>query len=85
MCVHVCVCEDGRCVYMCVCEDGSVCTCVLTLIAFSSPPKTFSSVTDCLAYFSTHGLVELPNTNVDEDSYQLPRVTPINPIVSYTM
>ena len=80
MCVHTCVCEDERCVRM-----GGVCTCVLTLIAFSSsPPKTFSSVTECLAYFSTHGLVELPNTNTDEDSYQLPRVTPINPIVSYT-
>ena len=80
--VYTCACEDGRC----ICEDGSVftCACVLTLIAFSSPPKTFSSVTDCLAYFSSHGLVELPNTNIDEDSYQLPRVTPINPIVSYT-
>ena len=22
VCVHACVCEDGRCVYMCVCEDG---------------------------------------------------------------
>ena len=91
----MCMCEDGS-VCTCVCvRMGGVCTCacvrmgvcvhVLTLIAFSSPPKTFSLVTDCLAYFSTHGLVELPNTSVDEDSYQLPRVTPINPIVSYTM
>ena len=65
---------------VCVCvKVGGVCT----LIAFPSPPKTFCSVTDCLAYFSTHGLVELPNTNTDEDSYQLPRVTPIDPIVSY--
>ena len=70
----------GRIGGVCVCvKVGGVCT----LIASPSPPKTFCSVTDCLAYFSTHGLVELPNTNTDEDSYQLPRVTPIDPIVSY--
>ena len=45
---------------MCMCEDGRCVACVLTLIAFSSPPKTFSSVTDCLAYFPPMGWWSYP-------------------------
>ena len=39
-------------------------------------------VTDCLAYFSSHGLEELSNTQTDEDVHRLPRITPVDPIVS---
>jgi len=45
-------------------------------------PQTFHSVSDCLAYFSSHGLEELPNTQTDEDVHRLPRVTPVDPIES---
>ncbi len=47
-----------------------VCVCV----------QVFHTVQDCLDYFDEHGLVELPVLSEDE-SYQLPRVTPLEPIV----
>jgi len=41
--------------------------------------QEFHTVQDCLDYFDEHGLVEL-TASLEEDSYQLPRVTPLEPI-----
>ena len=79
---RVCVCVY---VYVCLCVYAYVCAHTLdytTLLPASSQLK-FESVQDCLDYFNKHGLVELPNIPVDEDTYQLPRVDPIDPIVRY--
>lgn len=36
---------------------------------------------ECLEYFDSNGLIELPVANHnDDDTHQLPRVTPIDPI-----
>lgn len=43
--------------------------------------QEFFTMKDCLAYFDAHGLSELPlASHGEEDSYHLPRVTPIDPI-----
>jgi hypothetical protein len=43
---------------------------------------TFSTVQSCLAYFTTHGLVELPLCESGEEGdYHLPRVQPLENIV----
>lgn len=39
------------------------------------------TVKECLDYFDANGLVELPLSS-EEESYQLPRVAPIEPIAS---
>ena len=56
-------------------------TCSVLCLSFTLP-QTFHSVSDCLAYFSSHGLEELSNTQTDEDVHRLPRITPVDLIVS---
>ncbi len=44
--------------------------------------QAFSTVRECLDYFDTHGLVELPvPDHRDDDTYHFPRVMPLDPIV----
>ncbi len=47
----------------------------------SQPTQTYKTVSDCLSYFDSHGLVELPLPPRDDGNYHLPRVQPIDPIV----
>lgn len=45
------------------------------------PLQAFSSVRECLEYFEAHRLEELPQaSHGEEESYHLPRVTPLDPI-----
>ena len=44
--------------------------------------QIFQTVQDCLSFFDAHGLEELPlPLGEDEDSYRLPRVQEMDPIV----
>ena len=62
-----------------------------SLLHFLSPPThthtpqpIFKTLEDCLSYFTTHGLVELPSQrDEEEEEYHLPRVNPLDNIVSH--
>ena len=54
------------------------------IILFCLPSQTtqeYKTVGDCLSYFDSHGLVELPLPPRDDGNYHFPRVQPIDPIV----
>ncbi len=47
----------------------------------SQTTQEYKTVGDCLSYFDSHGLVELPLPPRDDGNYHFPRVQPIDPIV----